>query len=40
MTSREFRDSDIEEEVREAFQAFDRDGHGFISSPELLEVGL
>ena len=36
--SRDFKDSDIEEEVREAFQVFDREGNGFITTPDLLEV--
>ena len=57
---REFRDGDIEEEIREAFQVvrypndggvddncsvfllkvFDRDGHGWINTPELQEVRM
>ena len=57
---REFRDGDIEEEIREAFQVvcyhngggvddncsvfllkvFDKDGHGWINTPELQEVGM
>ena len=30
---REIHDTDIEEEIREAFRVFDRDGHGFITVP-------
>lgn len=29
---REFKDSDVEDEIREAFRVFDRDGNGFIST--------
>ena len=29
---REIHDQEIEEEIREAFRVFDRDGHGFISA--------
>jgi Ca2+-binding EF-hand superfamily protein len=36
---REFKDSDIEEEIRNAFRVFDREGNGFITSQDLLEVG-
>ena len=32
MTS-EIHDNDIEEEIREAFRVFDREGHGFIKVP-------
>ena len=32
--------SDIEEEIREAFRVFDREGHGFIPVPDLTEVLL
>ncbi len=31
---REIHDQEIEEEIREAFRVFDREGHGFISSVE------
>ena len=31
--NREIHDSDIEEEIREAFRVFDKDGHGFIPVP-------
>ena len=30
---REFKDSDIEDEIREAFKVFDKEGNGFISTP-------
>ena len=36
--SREFHDADIEEEIREAFRVFDKEGNGFISTAELAEV--
>ena len=35
---REFHDSDIEEEIREAFRVFDKEGNGFISTLELSAV--
>ena len=35
---REFKDSDIEEEVREAFRVFDKEGDGFITTADLAEV--
>ena len=38
--SREFHDADIEEEIREAFRVFDKEGNGFISSAELATVML
>ena len=40
MTSviREIHDGDIEEEIREAFRVFDKEGHGFIPVPDLTEV--
>ena len=49
MFCREIHDSDIEEEIREAFRVFDKDGHGFIPVPGslmfhfidiMLELGL
>ena len=36
--TREFKDTDIEDEIREAFRVFDREGNGFISSVDLAEV--
>ena len=33
-------DGDIEEEIREAFRVFDREGHGFITVPDLTDVLL
>ena len=38
MTS-EIHDNDIEEEIREAFRVFDREGHGFIKVPGTLHRG-
>ena len=35
---REIHDGEIEEEIREAFRVFDREGHGFITVPDLTEV--
>ena len=32
------KDQDSEEEIREAFQVFDKDGNGFISAAELRHV--
>ena len=32
---RDFKDSDIEDEIREAFRVFDKDGNGYISAAEL-----
>jgi calmodulin len=32
------KDTDTEEELREAFKVFDKDGSGFISAAELLHV--
>ena len=29
---RDFNDSDIEDEIKDAFRMFDKDGNGFISS--------
>ena len=29
---REIHDTELEEEIREAFRVFDKDGHGFIPS--------
>ena len=36
--TREIHDGDIEEEIREAFRVFDKEGHGFIPVPDLTEV--
>ena len=36
--SRDFNDSDIEDEIREAFRMFDREGNGFITSVDLMEI--
>ena len=33
LDSREIHDTDIEEEIREAFRVFDKDGNGFIPTP-------
>ena len=30
---RDFKDSDIEDEIREAFRVFDKEGNGFIPTP-------
>ncbi len=33
--ARKMKDTDSEEEIREAFRVFDKDGNGFISAAEL-----
>jgi len=38
MMARKMRDTDSEEEIREAFRVFDKDGNGFISAAELRRV--
>jgi len=38
LMTREIHDTDIEEEIREAFRVFDREGHGFIKVPDLTHV--
>ena len=38
MMSRNARDMDSEEEIREAFRVFDKEGNGFISEAELRTV--
>lgn len=35
MMARKMRDTDSEEEIKEAFKVFDKDGNGFISAAEL-----
>ena len=38
MMAKKLKDSDSEDELREAFRVFDRDGNGFISAVELRHV--
>ena len=38
MMARKMRDTDSEDEIREAFKVFDRDNNGFISAAELRHV--
>lgn len=38
MMARKMKDTDSEEEIREAFKVFDKDGNGYISSAELRHV--
>ena len=38
MMCRKMKDCDSEEEIREAFKVFDKDGNGFISAAELRHV--
>merc|ERR1712130_115430 len=38
LMTREFKDSDIEGDIREAFRVFDKEGNGFISTQDLMEV--
>ncbi|CAJ0929776.1 unnamed protein product [Ranitomeya imitator] len=36
--AREVKDTDSEEEIREAFREFDKDGNGYLSAAELSLV--
>ncbi|XP_005497364.3 calmodulin-like protein 3 [Zonotrichia albicollis] len=38
LMARKMRDTDSEEEIREAFRVFDKDGNGYISAAELRHV--
>jgi len=38
LMTKEIHDNDIEEEIREAFRVLDREGHGFITVPDLTHV--
>ncbi|KAK9360274.1 hypothetical protein V1504DRAFT_455471 [Lipomyces starkeyi] len=38
MMARKMKDTDSEEEIKEAFRVFDRDNNGYISSTELRHV--
>lgn len=38
MMARKMKDTDSQEEIREAFKVFDRDNNGFISAAELRHV--
>ena len=38
MMARKMRDTDSEQEIKEAFKVFDRDNNGFISAAELRHV--
>ena len=38
MMARKMKDTDSEEEIREAFKVFDRDNNGYISATELRHV--
>ena len=38
MMAKKMKESDSEEELREAFRVFDKDGNGFISAAELRYV--
>lgn len=38
MMARKMRDTDSEDEIKEAFSVFDKDGDGYISASELRHV--
>ena len=38
MMARKMKETDSDEELREAFRVFDKDGNGFISAAELRHV--
>merc|ERR1711945_45878 len=38
LTARKMKDTDSEEELKEAFRVFDKDGNGFISAAELRHI--
>ena len=38
LMARKMKDTESEEEIREAFKVFDKDGNGFISAAELRHV--
>merc|ERR1712129_684429 len=38
MMARKMKDTDSEDEIKEAFKVFDKDGNGFISAAELRHV--
>ena len=38
MMARKMKDTDSDEEIKEAFRVFDKDGNGFISAAELRHV--
>ncbi len=38
MMAKKMRETDSEEELREAFRVFDKDGNGYISAAELRHV--
>ncbi|XP_054980248.1 calmodulin-like [Sorex araneus] len=38
MMARKMKDTDSEEEIREAFRVFDKDGNGYISTAELHHI--